>query len=81
MRPIATSEARRRKVASSMGAGSLFPPGIEIGTISEVELEEGSDFYTLTIALGVDMARLNTVLLVKDRMSSEIDSLDQFITQ
>ena len=63
------------------GAGSLFPPGIEIGTISEVELEEGSDFYTLTIALGVDMARLNTVLLVKDRMSSEIDSLDQFITQ
>jgi len=58
------------------GSGSLFPPGIEIGNVSEVELEAGSDFYTITIALGVDMSNLNTVLLVKDLRAAELDSLN-----
>lgn len=64
------------QIVVTRGAGSLFPPNIEIGEISDVDLESGSDFYILEVELNVDMARLNKVLLVKDLRAQELDSLE-----
>lgn len=57
------------------GAGSLFPEGILIGTISEAVIEEGANFYTLQVELAVDFSSIQDVMLVKDEQRVQLDSL------
>lgn len=56
------------------GYNALFPPGILIGVIEEIEQSQGS-FYNITIDLAVDFNELSYVYVISNKLKPEIDSL------
>ena len=58
------------------GFNALFPPGIMIGVIEEIEQSEGS-FYDITIDLAVDFNELAYVYIINNKLKPEIDSLQK----
>lgn len=59
---------------------SIFPDGLFIGTVEEVELPSGSSMYEIRIRLAADYRRLNYVWVVEDRLGAERDSLESSLT-
>lgn len=57
------------------GYNSLFPPGIIIGTIDEIEEREEVQFYDITIKLAVDFNELSYVYIIQNHLRDKIDSL------
>lgn len=55
---------------------SIFPDGLFIGTIAEVNLPEGSSMYEIRVKLGADFKQLNYVWVIEDRLISERDTLE-----
>ncbi len=55
---------------------SIFPDGLFIGTIAEIELPEGGSMYQLRVKLGADFKQLSYVWVVEDRFVAERDSLE-----
>lgn len=58
------------------GFNTVFPEGIMIGTISEVERELDKSFYTIRVQLSVDFAQLSFVYVVENPRRPEQDSLE-----
>ncbi|MCP2042614.1 rod shape-determining protein MreC [Pontibacter sp. HSC-36F09] len=58
------------------GFNTVFPEGIKIGTISEVERELDKSFYTIRVQLSVDFAQLSYVYVVENLRRPEQDSLE-----
>lgn len=57
------------------GFSHLFPSGILIGTIMDVTLPEGSNFYEISVKTVNDFYSLHYVYVVKNLMHAELDSL------
>jgi len=62
-------------VATS-GYNIVFPKGILIGVIREVNLKEGSPFWDIQVELSQDFSRLAFVEVVKSNLKQEKDSLE-----
>jgi rod shape-determining protein MreC len=61
------------------GYSGVFPEGIIIGTLAEVNLSEEAPFYDLQVKLSQDFRRLSFVVVVKSNLKHELDSLEQVI--
>jgi rod shape-determining protein MreC len=61
------------------GYSGVFPEGIMIGTLEEVNLSEEAPFYDLQVKLSQDFRRLSYVVVVKSNLKHELDSLEQVI--
>jgi rod shape-determining protein MreC len=59
---------------------AIFPDGIMIGTIAEVNLRDEALFYDLKVKLSQDFRKLSFVTIVKRNLQHEQDSLEQTIT-
>ncbi|QCR23693.1 rod shape-determining protein MreC [Pontibacter sp. SGAir0037] len=59
------------------GYNTVFPEGIMVGTISEIEQEPDKSFYTIHVTLSVDFAQLSYVYVVEDRYKEEREQLEQ----
>ncbi len=57
------------------GYNSVFPEGMMIGVISEIDLQENESFFDITIELATDFSSLSYVYIAADKMKEEIDSL------
>jgi rod shape-determining protein MreC len=58
------------------GFNAVFPEGIVIGTISEVNLSPEALTYDLTVSLSQDFRKLSYVSVVKSNLKSEQDSVE-----
>jgi rod shape-determining protein MreC len=58
---------------------AIFPDGIMIGTIAEVNLRDENLFYDLKVKLSQDFRKLSFVTVVKSNLKAEQDSLEQAI--
>jgi rod shape-determining protein MreC len=61
------------------GYSGVFPEGILIGTIAEVDLKQESPFYDLKVKLAQDFRKLSYVSVVKSNLLHELDSLEMQI--
>jgi len=53
------------------GYSAIFPEGIPIGTVDEVEAEEGESFFRIRVKLAVDFKRLSYVEVVDNTYRGE----------
>ncbi len=58
------------------GFNAVFPSGILLGIIEEVELGPEAQFYDIKVRLAQDFTRLAFVEVVKSNLLNEIDSLE-----
>jgi rod shape-determining protein MreC len=58
------------------GYNTVFPEGVKIGTISNVDRELDKSFYTIRVELAVDFAQLSYVYVVENPRKPEQDSLE-----
>jgi rod shape-determining protein MreC len=58
------------------GYNAVFPEGVLIGVIKEVNLKEEALFWDIKVELAQDFARLAFVEIVKSNMKNEKDSLE-----
>jgi rod shape-determining protein MreC len=58
---------------------AIFPDGIMIGTVAEVNLRDEALFYDLEVKLSQDFRKLSFVTIVKNSLIHEQDSLEQAI--
>lgn len=63
------------------GYSGVFPEGILIGTIAEVNLKQESPFYELKVKLAQDFRKLSYVSVVKSNLLHELDSLEMRIPE
>ncbi len=61
------------------GYNAVFPEGILIGIVEEVDLRDEALFYDITVRLSQDFRKLSFVSVVKSNLKHEQDSLEQFI--
>jgi rod shape-determining protein MreC len=59
------------------GYNSIFPEGIDIGVVDEVQSGEETNYLDITLSLAVDFSKLTYVYLVENTMQVELDSLNQ----
>lgn len=58
------------------GKSTIFPEGIMIGTIKEINLDSNEDYYLLTIALSADMTNVRHVYVIENSDKAEILELE-----
>lgn len=58
------------------GYSPIFPEGIYIGSVDSFNIEAGSNFYSIRVALVNDLNQIGRVYIVKNMMKSEQDSLE-----
>jgi rod shape-determining protein MreC len=63
------------------GYSGVFPEGILIGTISEVELSKEAPFFDLKVKLAQDFQKLSFVTVIRSNLLRELDSLEQHIPE
>jgi rod shape-determining protein MreC len=61
------------------GYNAVFPEGIMIGIIDEVNLSDEALFYDLKVRLSQDFRKLSFVTVIKNHRKPEQDSLEQII--
>jgi rod shape-determining protein MreC len=61
------------------GYSGVFPEGIVIGTIEEIELMDETPFYEMKVKLVQDFHKLSFVTVIKSNLLHELDSLEQHI--
>lgn len=59
------------------GYNAIFPPGIPIGVICDVNIEKDATFYNIQIDLATNFSQLAYVYVIKDHAKQEIDSLEE----
>jgi rod shape-determining protein MreC len=57
------------------GFSLIFPEGIMIGTVRDISMDEGDNFYTIGIDFSVDYNRLDNVYIIKNFHKEEMDWL------
>jgi rod shape-determining protein MreC len=60
---------------------SVFPTGVPVGRVSEVELPQNATYYDITVDLATDFSSLAYVYVIRNRLIQERDSLEQISTQ
>lgn len=63
------------------GYSGVFPEGILIGTIAEINQSDEAPFYDLKLKLAQDFRKLSYVFVVKSNLLHELDSLEQHIPE
>ncbi len=58
------------------GYSKLFPPGILIGRVTELNLPKGQNFYLLKVELGNDISRLKQAYVCIDEDREELNLLE-----
>ena len=58
------------------GRSTIFPKGIEIGTVTSFELDAAEDFYEININLFNDMTNIGHVYIINNNDSDEILNLE-----
>ena len=58
------------------GYNAIFPEGILVGVIKEVEMQQDALFHDITISLSSDMNNISYVYLIKNTLQVEQDSLE-----
>ena len=58
------------------GCSTIFPKGIEIGTVTSFELDAAEDFYEININLFNDMTNIGHVYIINNNDSEEILNLE-----
>ncbi|HYG19485.1 MAG TPA: rod shape-determining protein MreC [Ohtaekwangia sp.] len=61
------------------GFNAVFPEGIMIGTISDIQLNEDAIFYDLEVKLSQDFRKLSYVTVVKSELKHEQDSIETIV--
>ncbi len=59
------------------GYNAIFPEGVLIGVIKEVNLKEETPFYDIKVELAQDFGKLTFVEVIKSNLKQEKDSLEQ----
>ena len=59
------------------GYNAVFPEGILVGVIKEVNLKEETPFYDIKVELAQDFGNLTFVEVIKSNLKQEMDSLKQ----
>jgi len=59
------------------GYNAVFPEGILVGIVREVDLKEEAQFYDIRVELSQDFRRLAYVKVIKSQLRGELDSLVQ----
>lgn len=62
-------------ITSSFNA--VYPHGIPVGIVSEVDLPDNSTYYDIKVDLAVDFSSLPYVYIIKNQLLNEKDSLEQ----
>jgi len=63
----------------SSGFNAVYPAGVPIGIISEVDIREESTFYSITLDFTTSFDQLSFVFVVSNAMRPEKDSLEMSI--
>lgn len=63
------------------GASAIYPRGILIGIVEEVESKPGSNFHTIRVLLSNDFSRLRYVDIVENLLFQEQTELENFTEQ
>lgn len=58
------------------GFSSIFPEGINVGKVEEVDYDAGGNFYKLKIKLATDFGNLSAVYIVNSLMKKEVEQLE-----
>ncbi|MDL5046778.1 rod shape-determining protein MreC [Oscillatoria amoena NRMC-F 0135] len=61
------------------GYSGVFPEGIFIGTIADIQLGKEAPFYLLKVKLAQDFRSLSWVTVIRNRLVNELDSLELHI--
>ncbi len=61
------------------GFSTIFPEGIEIGTIVEFDYNEGNDFYNIKVQLKTDFNKINHVYVIRHLLQKEYKQIEQII--
>lgn len=61
------------------GYNAVFPPGVKIGEISEININEDATFYDIKVELTVDFQSLDYVYVIGNKIQIEKDSLENLI--
>jgi len=59
------------------GQSALFPRGLVIGTVDTFWIDRGSSFYSIDVALNLDLGRVDYVYVLDFSHTVELDSLDR----
>ncbi len=62
------------------GQSTIFPENINIGTIDKIQVDNETNYYTITVRLFNDMTNLGHVYIIKNRDTPEILKLEETIT-
>ncbi|ELR72648.1 Rod shape-determining protein MreC [Fulvivirga imtechensis AK7] len=57
------------------GYNAIFPEGVPVGLVKEVDLPEDALFYDITITLASDLNEISYVYLIRNKLRGEQDSL------
>jgi rod shape-determining protein MreC len=58
------------------GYNAIFPPGIPIGVVQTVTIEENETFYDVRISLTNDFSRISYVYVINNKFKPEKDSVE-----
>ena len=61
------------------GYSAIFPEGIMLGLIEEMEVEPGNYFYNIKVRSTLDMANIQHVYVVKNLLKKEQEELEQAV--
>ncbi|WP_340152904.1 rod shape-determining protein MreC [uncultured Marivirga sp.] len=61
----------------SSGYDSIFPQGVKLGKVKNVEIDEESTFYDIEVSLSADFFSLDYVYVIGNKLMQEKDSLEQ----
>jgi rod shape-determining protein MreC len=59
------------------GASAIYPKDIYIGVVDRVDTEEGSNFHTIRVELGVDFNKLRYVSVIENLLKEEQRELEE----
>ncbi|MCF8239027.1 MAG: rod shape-determining protein MreC [Saprospiraceae bacterium] len=58
------------------GHSSVFPPGLEIGRVTNYYIPSGSNSFRIDVELFVDLSRINRAYIIRNRYWDELQSLE-----
>jgi rod shape-determining protein MreC len=71
--------AAKGDTIETSGYSSIFPPGIMLGTIKNIWMEPGSNFYSIEVKYSLELANIHYVQIIKNFHKEEQDSLLQSV--
>lgn len=73
-------EIRKGDTVVTSEYNSVFPEGEMIGFVKEIKIKGDENFYNIKIKLSTDFNKLNYVYVIKNRLQTQLDSLEKIST-